>query len=437
MAGKFHFERSASKWPRLVICAGSNRMSRGLPDKETPEALFGTQAHDYASAIIKEQKELLLSLPLDDDPVRRSTQIAYAEDFAYTVKHAAAGGMLLSEVPVPIATYTAEKDATGDADAIVLTLAPDLGPMVYQLAVYDFKTGHHRVEPTSWQLKGYAFGAFDMLLIGLPAGATIGRVKLVIHQPPHGPPREYVYPSMDAFQADRKKIRTFMGQVIAADRAPDADVVYHLKPTTEGCRYCPAARALVCPAHAAWVRQFVECVTTTDSPPDVPAATMAQLDEWYASIAPIEQWIKYVKAEMFDRVSRGMPSTAAKSIQGRDGNRGYTDANAVYRVLVQAGLGNGEILKAPEVLPPAQLEEHAKKESRAKGEAPGMLPLWWHNVQPFIDRAPGKLSIAPIDDPAPAVSVTPRLQFADLTIGDKPATVAPAKVLPADGSDLF
>lgn len=412
-------------------------MSRGLPDKETPEALFGTQAHDYASAIIKGESEKLLALPLDDDPVRRATQIAYAEDFAHTVKHVSAGGMLLSEVAVPIATYTAEKGATGDADAIILRLAQDLGPNVYELLVYDFKTGHHRVEPTSWQLKGYAFGAYDMLLPGLPAGSSIGRVKLVIHQPPHGAPREYLYPSMDAFHADRKRIRTYMSQVIAADRAPDADVIYHLKPTEDGCRYCPAARALVCPARAAWVRQYVECVTVAERPPDVPAVTMAQLDEWYASLPAIEQWIKHVKGEMFARVIAGMPSTAAKAIQGRDGNRTYTDGNAAYKNLRAAGLSNTEVLKAPELRSPADMEEIAKKETRMKGDKPGMLPLWWHNLQPFIDRAPGKLSVAPIDDPAPAASIAPRMQFADLTVNDKPATVPPAKVLPADGSDLF
>lgn len=437
---EYHANRGPSKLPRLTICAGSNRQSIGLPDESGPPAIFGTQTHALASAMIKLAPTD--NLTVDDDADRATVQRDMARQFAQFAFDLLDGQpegsftSLDSEVRVPIARFTNEPGATGTADLVVFREAPDVGANCIEMIVADLKTGHAVVSvdpdsPDVWQLFGYGFGAEEMYRDMIrQAGKRLARIHLVIVQPPHGPPRQLTITDMELWAAKKRELQSLMAKVDLAERAPPEQLVYHLKPSEKGCKWCPAARALACPARAAWLDQYKREADYSRAALPPSAADMATLDRWYSAIPMLEQFAKDIEAAMRARIEAGEISTAAKLVQGRAGARRWTDPDTVEEIVSAYGIEEDALEVS--VASPAIMEKVARDHQRE-----GRDVRWWQEMQQHVVAAEGKPTLASRDDKRGEVSVAPKLRFPDLT---NAALAAPAVVVAPvidDFSDLL
>ena len=201
-------------------------------------------------------------------------------------------------------------------------------------------------------------------------------IRTVIHQPRIGHVSERVQ-SIDV-------LNEFAGDVaLAAVSAglPDAPLV----PSTKGCRWCKAKAT--CPALAAEVTEVFDAVDPDDVPTDDLAAAMNMVER-------IEGWCKAVRAETERRLLDGREVFGWKLVQGKRGNRAWTDKTAAEAILKGMRVPHDRMYDYS-VISPTAADKLAKE---------GVIgPRQWPKVQELITQAEGKPSVAPVSDKRPAL----------------------------------
>ena len=407
-----HAQLSPSAWERWSSCPGSVALCRDLPDTSGAHADEGTAAHEMAELILRGQHHKLHDsegkfTKAQNGVAFTAEMLEYVGRYTNTVVEIAANnaGELHVEQRLPIWHWTGEPGAHGTSDAVIL--------LADELVVADLKYGRGvEVEAEgNGQLMIYALASLckfggevdkDMAeLTGEPwCGDRFKRVRLCISQPRLGHWKEHTLTVGE--------LLAFGEQVKAASERTRTETD-KLNPSPKGCRWCKAKAT--CPAAAAQVEDIVFEGSASDFQDIIgPGAKLPPVPQLEPSADPlaralkmadfIEAWAKAVRAEAERRLLAGVPVQGYKLVQGRAGNRAWTDASEAEALLKHFRLKPGQMYDFKLISP-------TKAAKLMEGDDPVIGPRQAKKLQALIHRPEGSLSVAPATDPRPAVDVAP------------------------------
>ncbi len=375
-----HAQRSPSGASGWLECAGWASDPKG--SKYADE---GTAAHELAALSLErgtDPRDFLgqqiqageNTFTVDDEMVLAvGDYVSYIRDVVRGTN-----GALMVEQRLSIEAITGEPGAHGTSDAVIL--APG------ELIIADLKYG--RGVPVEAdgnpQLQIYALAAMDEFSLA----HDFTSVRMVIHQPRLGAVSEWVQPveELEEFRATIKK------RIAIHDANPEAR-----NPGTKQCQWC-AAKA-TCSALARKVQDEVgadfDDLTSGEQVENVPAMLPdVNLASAMKAADLIESWLKAVRAEVESRLLAGQPVPGFKLVQGKKGNRKWTNEQEAEAALKAMRVKHEQMYDYSVISP-------TTAEKLAKAEVIG--PRQWPKLQALITQADGKPSVAPETDKRPAL----------------------------------
>ncbi|AGF88210.1 hypothetical protein SP049_00170 [Salmonella phage FSL SP-049] len=251
----------------------------------------------------------------------------------------------------------------------------------YTLVVGDLKTGRHKVAAKeNKQMMLYALG----LLRVYKRLYDITAVRLVIFQPYAGGADEWdttpealeqfgkfaqgrALKAIDAFQRGKKGLKP-------------AD----FRPGNDACQWCRFAEK--CNAKRKVASREIESDLSDDST----EMSLDQLKAEYDKLPLMRQHIADIEKAMYAALMRGETVEGLKLVEGRPGNRIWSDEEAVNRF--RANHHNGYLLDKIVPVNPTEAEKIIGKED----------PELWAELSKLVTRKPGQPSIATADGKRPA-----------------------------------
>lgn len=403
-----HSPSSADKW---MLCAGAVAMEQayGVPDEGNENAAQGTAAHFLGELALSSGADPFDALNsvivvhkgeawFDDDrpsvppeafrfvvtPDMASHVTTYVTSVLARVGE---GAVLLVEQRLPIGHITGEEGAAGTSDAVII--AGDT------LETHDLKYGYREVEAKdNRQLKLYALGALDEYADAGP----FKRVVLGIHQPRVRTGPSIWEVSVEELEAFRKEVEeaALYSRTVLLDVPPE-QYIDHLTPGEKQCQWCRAKTSCV------KLEQYVAENVGADfedldalremvhSPKKLSPATLGQK---MAAIPLIEMWAGAVRAQVESDLFAGKEVDGYKIVEGKKGNRKWSNDDAAVEALRKQRLNKGQIYKST-LISPTQAQALLKDRPRA-----------WQKIEELVTQSPGKPSVAPESDPRPAISVS-------------------------------
>lgn len=369
-----HAILSPSSAERWMNCPGSVNLSKDEEDTPSVNAAEGTLLHDIAA-------QCLESLSIDANHFlhkhcnvegfsfvvtqEQCDAVNYYLNEVYAVVEATKGELLV-EQRLSIEHMTGEQDAKGTSDAVILTMD--------EIIVIDAKFG--RGVPVSAdhnpQLLMYAHAAYEEFKLAY----DFKTARVMIVQPRLN--------SVTEFTLSIAALDEFAFRVEAAAKAcfePDAP----LTPSPKACQWCRAKAT--CPALTNEVLSAFDNVEPSKAEPSDLAAVMDKADM-------IEKWVKAVRAEVERRLLAGVTVPGYKLVQGKKGNRQWTDEKIAEETLKSMRVKHEHIYKYTLATPTA-LEKLAKS-----GE---IGPRQWERLSEIITQSEGGPSVAPESDKRPAI----------------------------------
>jgi len=329
-----HAKLSPSAAERWMTCPGSVVLSEGMPEKTSPFAEEGTEAHELAERLLK------------SPDLRAGDDLKMLEHVKVYVDHVKElGGKLHIEQRVKV------NDAVyGTADAVVWQ------PEQKHLHIVDLKYGAGvPVEiHGNLQLKIYALAT--LLTFGYPAT----QVTATIVQPrcPHsdGPIRSVTFDVVDLldFHAD---IEDAVGVVKDAQQhnADDLMTAGFLTPSEKGCRWCLAAPK--CPKLRTKAQDLAKQVFAPGLAYD-PKALAETLD----FLPILEGWIKNTREFAYEQAEKGTAIPSWKLVEKR-ATRKWRDEDTVAAALRMV-VGLDVDFYERKLMTPAAAEKLLPKEHR-------------------------------------------------------------------------
>lgn len=371
-----HAKLSPSGAHRWMRCPGSVTLEADFPDESSVYAAEGTAAHLLASDELEGKqpaRERIGTLVSVDgfDFVVDKVMVAYVEDYVKLVREYAEGGSLLVEQRVPIGHLTGEEGATGTSDAVIVHANEG------RLTIVDLKYGMgvRVMAADNEQAMMYALGALERY----EQLADFTDVCMVIHQPRLNSVSEHWIRVEDLMMFAHKVS-------IAADLTRSNTRLF--EPGEKQCKFCKAKS--VCPALQAIVDEMTDEEATADDFADLGDNSLSVA---MGRVELIEQWCKGVRAEVERRLTKGIEVPGYKLVEGRKGNRAWSDAKDAEKRL-SAVLKRDEMYEE-KFISPATAEKLLKKDPE------GMALL-----EELTHRPEGKLSVAPVTDKRPAKAST-------------------------------
>lgn len=411
---------SAKKW---ITCPGSLAQEKDCPEDEGNEfSEEGTCAHGVASMCLTEKRPALAYVGRRIDVGPHKTR-EFEEDMAEPVQTyvdlvnalvASTNGQLFVEQEVPIDHITGEEDATGTADTVIVTGDGE------EIIGVDLKFGRGvRVSAEkNEQLMMYALGTLALLELVIDV-SKVKRFRMMISQP-----RVTETPSEDVISIEDLKAFGHVasiaaGQALDLYNGPAASGVEQgapvaLRPSTEGCQWCRAKAT--CPALATFVYDTIgagfevlaEAVTPpaatekartaqakAAAPKFLPGEDPALLSAKMAAADLIEEWLKAIRGRVEILLLNGVAVPGYKLVQGRKGNRAWSDDDDAETLLKSFRLKSEEMYTRKVISP-------TKAEEVLKGQ-----PKRWAKVEPLITRADGSISVAHVSDKRDAIVKAP------------------------------
>jgi len=237
------------------------------------------------------------------------------------------------------------------------------------------------------------YGAAGVREYGI--AADFKRVRTVIVQPrlDHISERTQSIQEIESFEVE-------VAAAVAAAELPDAPLV----PSAGACQWCRVKAT--CPA----LRDSVATQVFDSAPPSTPTdfddytVVLPQAhnsDEWLAAAMNkaelIEGWVKAVRAEVERRLLAGTPVPGFKLVQGKRGNRKWSDATEAETTLKAMRVPHDRMYDYS-LVTPTTVEKLFKE---------GIVgPRQWPRLQPLITQSAGSPSVAPESDKRPAIEVT-------------------------------
>jgi hypothetical protein len=417
-----HAKRSPSGSPAWTLCLAKLNREAGIPDlRDKSEAEKGTICHDISARVLQGESwaieatlgknalvndatgDVLYRMPsagtVDGHTVDQNI-VNSARAYTGFVQQLAIGGELAIEQPVPIDHITGEKGAKGTSDAIILfpERAPGTGA---EVCVVDLKSGREPVfaktaiDEALAAVTGQVVGSWmpNTQLVMYASGSVIKhmlwhnikRVRLIIVQPPLDHVDEVVL-TIDEFVWWVDWIR----QRAELSKDPKAPAT----PGEKQCKYCRFA--VNCPE----LKEFsiATALANFDSPgqtPVVRAVSSAEMPKIYGVLDLIEGWCQSMRHRMFMELNSGTLDERSgwKLVRGRLGNRYWTDEERAKALMEQAGTAHALMYGPPQLISPTTADGNFAKTN----------PKLWENLKAIVDRADGKLTVAPVSDERPAV----------------------------------
>ena len=419
MAEAGHSSYSASGFEAAMLCPGKPVMEAGKPNNSNIYSATGTCAHLLLEFALKDGREPAAFLgrifPVDGFDIEVDEDMVTAVDTALAnIREMAGDAAILPEQVVNYSRYLqVEKDeAWGTADAIV--------PRGTELQVHDYKNGSGVVVEADEnpQMMLYALGALEAVndLMG-----PFETVRLVIHQPNvRSAPSEWSctvaelehWALTKAGDAVERRKEATRGQ--PAEAADPTWRTTWLNPGEKQCKFCKAKAT--CPALRAEVASVTALESYAASPEDfedldVATPTDASEADWLAVCMGkadlIEGWVKAVRAEVERRLLAAEPVPGYKIVEGKMGNRKWTDPTATEAMLKTMRLKEAEMYDFKLISPTT-----AEKLFKAKV----IGPRQWPQLKAAYSQVKGKPHVAPESDSRPAQVLTPAVDdFSDVS----------------------
>ena len=371
-----HARLGASSAERWLTCTRSVALEETFPDEESPYAAEGTAAHELAEARLRERLGEVLPGP-SFEVEQRLTEEGYFDpgfsdhvdvyvDLVLDLWETYDRPIAKVEARVPFDTWVPE--GFGTADAVLIT-----GDTVH---VVDLKFGQGVpvAAEKNPQLRLYALGAAtlfsDLLDESDPAQVT---VRYTICQP-----------RLNSVSTEETALSELLGwaeDYVKPRAALAAAGEGEFVPSEKACRFCKA-RA-VCKARA---ERNLETAQSEFAAAPADVLTLDDLSELLPRLAELKAWIGDVESYAFDRaLKHGEPVLGFKIVRGR-GSRAWAE-NVTDVTLTSLGLSSNDVLTAPALRSPAQVEKALGKKK-------------FHELAgDLVIKHPGKPTLVPEDDP--------------------------------------
>jgi hypothetical protein len=374
-----------------MACPGSVTLEADIPDTSSAYAREGTAAHELAAMVLEDPashasdyvgKKIAFNDHGEDVLWLITKDMAeYVDDYVKFVRERAEGKILHVECRLSIGHITSEDGATGTSDVVIIDREQEA------IEVIDLKYGMGvRVDAEhNAQMQMYALGAlYEYELI-----SDFSWVTMVIHQPRLNHVSEWNIP-VDQLLRFGDEAR------LAADKVRWEEPTFNAG--EKQCRFCKAKAT--CPTLRAEITEIVGGVATLDD--FIPETVDSQTGDNYLPMAMskvglVEDWCKAVRAEVERRLLAGQTVDGYKLVEGRKGNRAWSDEDAVEKLFKSFRLRQEEMYDF-------KLISATKAEKLLKEN-----PKRWAKTEQLITRSDGKPSVAPATDKRPAMDVKPVL----------------------------
>ena len=270
----------------------------------------------------------------------------------------------------------AKLETFGTADFVALLKQPAPQDGTYTLIVGDLKTGRHKVTADeNKQMMLYALG----LLRKYRLSYDISAVKLFIFQPYAGGADEWDTTPTALEHFAKFASKQALKALDAYQRGKKGLTPADFRPSNDACQWCRFSEQ--CNAK----RKVASNELEADLSDDI-EMTPEQLKAEWDKLPLMRQHIADIEKAMYTHLMSGKPMDGLKLVEGRPGNRAWSDTAAVEKVA-----GDDLAKLAKEVLMSPTEAEKAHKDTEL-----------WSKLEPLITRKPGQPSIAAADDKRPA-----------------------------------
>lgn len=359
-----HALLSASSAHRWLACPPSAVAAEAYPDQDTEFTREGTLAHEVAELTARDDNDALLELENDTDGGVTPEMLEHAETYRAYIEELTKGpdAVVLLEQRVDFSEWVPE--GFGTCDCIII--------QGDTLTIIDYKYGQGVAVSAedNPQMKLYALGALNDYGIAY----DVQKVEMHIFQP------RINNISSDTLTVD--ELMEWAEKVVKpiAQKAAKGKGTYS---AGAHCKFCPHAgrcRTLT--------KTCTEYVETHSLRVAVPILAAHEVAEVLGMEALVSLWLKRVKAQALDTLLSGGEIPGYKVVEGKLGNRKWSDEMQVAQALRDAGYSE-EDYTTLNILSPAGMDKALGKKKVA--ELLGDL----------ITRTPGAPTIAPESDKRP------------------------------------
>lgn len=359
-----HAVLSASSSHRWLACPPSAVAAEAYPAQDTDYTREGTTAHEVAEIIAR--RSLCPESVGAEFPEGFTAEMkGYAEDYADYIQ-----GLLQSDSPIVLLEQRVDfspwvPDGFGTCDCILI--------QGDTLTIIDYKYGMGVAVSAedNPQMKLYALGALNDYGFAL----DVAKVEMHIFQP------RINNISADSLTTD--ELLSWAEKTVKPTAAKAAKGKGDYKPG-EHCKFCPHAgrcRALT--------KVCTEYVETHSLRVAVPILAPHEVAEVLAMEPLVALWLKRVKAQAMTTLLDGGEIPGYKVVEGKLGNRKWSDELKVAEALKAAGYSLEDITET-KLLSPAAMDKSIGKKKAAE------------LLTDLIVRDPGAPTIVPASDKRPA-----------------------------------
>lgn len=431
-----HALLSPSGFQALMLCPAKPAMERGRADESSEYADEGTAAHFLAAECLRggmsiEVGDVIAVGPdgecawLDGHPGTHADPafryFTVDADFAENVQayvdlvngraqmyiQLGATVELFVEQSVPIGHITGEDGAEGTADTVIVAVFPDR--VLVEVIDLKFGRGVEVSAEDNPQLKLYALGAVEKF--GMVYDFT--HASMLISQPRISDRPSEAQCTVQELQAwaenDARPAAFQAMQIYRLPLWPAAGGDHasnHCRPHEDACRFCKAKAdcgALAGAVQTALQREFTDLTTASEPERDAIVETSVttadaagDLGAKMDAVPLVEMWCKAIRGRVEKRLLEGQPVAGYKLVEGKKGNRQWSDETAAATLLRKTFRLKVEDAYDLKLISPTSAEKLLKA-----------TPKRWAKAQTLIKQSEGKPSVAPIADKRPALQVKP------------------------------
>ena len=363
-----HALLSASSSHRWLACPPSAVAAEAYPEQDTDFTREGTLAHEVAEHVANGGLVSITALQ-DWESGYTNEMVDHAlayRDYIQELKHSD-DAIVLLERRVGFSPWV--PDGFGTCDCIIIQ--DDV------LTIVDYKYGQGVAVSAvdNPQLKLYALGALN----DYGFAVNVKEIEMHIFQP-----------RINNVSTDRISVSDLIAWADDVVKPTAEEAAQGKGEYQEGthCTFCPHAGR--CRKLSNACKEFVE---THDLRVAVPILTPFELAEVLQMEPLIALWLRRVKAQALDSMLNGAEVPGYKVVEGKEGNRKWTNELEVLGKLEALGYMREDVTET-KLLSPAQMDKALGKKKTAE------------LLTDYITRASGSPTIAPESDKRPAYDPT-------------------------------